>query len=87
LELSQAAALSDFSNIWKDHRAMSQPATSTAPEPAKEETQTTVITQEAEPQNALTQKFTDTEWTALKEFRVLNSALSLSYVLRRDRHH
>lgn len=50
---------------------MSQPATSTAPEPetAKEETQTTVITQEAEPQNALTQKFTDTEWTALKEFR------------------
>jgi len=49
---------------------MSQPgATSTASEPAKGEAQTTVIAEEAEPQTALTRRFTEAEWVALKEFR------------------
>jgi len=51
---------------------MSQPEpTQPAPtaEPAQGEVKPTVVAEEPEPQNALTQKFTDAEWTALKEFR------------------
>lgn len=44
--------------------------TTAPPEPAKEEVKTTVMPEEPEPQNALTQKFTQAEWDALKEFRV-----------------
>jgi len=47
---------------------MSQP--DAISEPAKrEEIKATVIAEETEPQNALTLKFTDAEWAALKEFR------------------
>jgi hypothetical protein len=52
-----------------------QPAT--VPAPAQGESKTTVIAEEAEPQNALTQKFTEAEWAALKEFRVSHCSLRL----------
>lgn len=46
------------------------------PESTQGGLKTTVIAEEAEPQNALTQKFTDAEWKALKEFRVSVPILS-----------
>ena len=44
--------------------------TSTEPETSVVETTPAPDTDEEEPQNPLTQKFTDKEWAALKEFRV-----------------
>ena len=46
--------------------------------PAEVTTTATPEAQVVEPQNALTQKFTDAEWKALKEFRV-RSIISLPY--------
>jgi len=51
------------------------------PAPAQDESKTTVIAEEAEPQNPLTQKFTEAEWAALKEFRgSLKLAFDEAYV-------
>ena len=44
--------------------------TNTEPETSVVETTPAPDTDEEEPQNPLTQKFTDKEWAALKEFRV-----------------
>ena len=44
--------------------------TNAEPETSVVETAPAPDTDEEEPQNPLTQKFTDKEWAALKEFRV-----------------
>ena len=51
--------------------------TNTEPETSVVETAPAPDIDEEEPQNPLTQKFTDKEWAALKEFRVRSTTLML----------